>query len=68
MAVHARMFGDGSLECIYLDETKSPNEICINDKGLVLCNEVREDSDVVKFDASVNILHVSEISEVMMGG
>ena len=68
MAVYARMFGDGSLECIYLDETKSPNEISINDKGLVLCNEVREDSDVVKFDATNNILHVSEISEVYLGG
>lgn len=68
MAVHARMFGDGSLECIYLDETKNPNEISVNDKGLVLCNEVREDSDVVKFNASTNILHVSEISEVYLGG
>lgn len=38
MAVYARMFGDGSLECIYLDETKSPDEISINDKGLLLCN------------------------------
>lgn len=68
MAVYARMFGDGSLECIYLDETKSPNEISINDKGLVCCNEVREDSDVIKFDATNNILHVSEISEVYLGG
>ena len=68
MAVYARMFGDGSLECIYLDETKSPNEISINDKGLLLCNEIREDSDVVKFDATNNILHISEISEVTMGG
>lgn len=68
MAVYARMFGDGSLECIYLDETKSPNEISINDKGLVLCNEVREDSDVIRFDANTNILHVSEISEVYLGG
>lgn len=68
MAVYARMFGDGSLGCIYLDETKSPNEISINDKGLLLCNEVREDSDVIKFDATTNILHVSEISEVTMGG
>ena len=68
MVVYARMFGDGSLECIYLDETKSPNEISVNDKGLVLCNEVREDSDVVKFNASTNILHVSEISEVYLGG
>lgn len=68
MAVYARMVGDGSLECIYLDETKSPNEISINDKGLLLCNEIREDSDVVKFDATNNILHISEISEVTMGG
>lgn len=68
MAVYARMSGDGSLECIYLDETKSPQEISINDKGLVLCNEIREDSDVVKFDATNNILHISEISEVTMGG
>lgn len=68
MAIYARMFGDGNLECIYLDETKSPNEISINDKGLLLCNEVREDSDVIKFDATTNILHVSEISEVTMGG
>lgn len=68
MAVYARMFGDGSLECIYLDETKSPNEISINDRGLLLCNEIREDSDVIKFDGSTNILHVSEISEVYLGG
>lgn len=68
MAVYAKLFGDGSLECIYLDETKSPNEISINDKGLLLCNEVREDSDVIKFDASTNPLHVSEISEVYLGG
>lgn len=68
MAVYARMFGDGSLECIYLDETKSPNEISINDKGLVLCNEIREDSDTIKFDGTNNILHVSEISEVYLGG
>lgn len=68
MAVYARMFGDGSLECIYLGETKSPNEISINDKGLVLCNEIREDSDIIKFDGTNNILHVSEISEVYLGG
>lgn len=68
MAVYAKLFGDGSLECIYLDETKSPNEISINDKGLLHCKEVREDSDVIKFDATTNILHVSEISEVTIGG
>lgn len=68
MAVYTRMSGDGSLECIYLDETKSPNEISINDRGLLLCNEIREDSDVVTFDATNNILHVSEISEVYLGG
>lgn len=68
MAVYARMFGDGRLECKYLDETKNPNEISVNDRGLLLCNEVREDTNYVSFDGTNHILHVSEISEVRSGG
>lgn len=67
MAVYARMFGDGRLECMHLDETKNPNEISVNDRGLLLCNEVREDMNYVNFDGTNHILHVSEISEVQRG-
>lgn len=68
MATHAKMYGNGEFECLFLDETQSLDEISVNDKGLVLCNEIREDSDTIKFDGTNNILHVSEISEVYLGG